>query len=453
MNHQLKLALIFNFFAFLTLFTLVPPALLLIFGHSKAWVIYTYTYFTIILVYTWYVFIFLAYQDIKQKKVEKNLEANFTVIIPSYNENPDLLEKCITSVCQANGNKQVIFIDDGSNNREETWKVIDKLKLKYSYIKAFRFDKNLGKRHGLYFAFKMIETEFFITIDSDTVLDKDAFVYLLSPFDNPKVGAASGNIKLINENNNLLTRITAGLYLSGLSIYKKSQSVLGNVLCCSGCLSAYRTEIVKNVADEFLNQTFLNKRATHSEDRHLTNLVLEKGYKVKFVEEALCYTETPENLKGFIKQQMRWKRGFITESTYLLTFSWSKSKTLFFESTVGSVIPFYLNIGAQLLIIAWLFINPFIVLYLLPIWIISLTIRELPMFLQNPRIAIWFYLYIPIYNLIILPSNVWAIITVNNKKWLTREIKINKTIPSENNIIIEDDILDQVPLPPIEIKA
>ncbi len=36
-----------------------------------------------------------------------------------------------------------------------------------------------------------------------------------------------------------LTRMVATYYWIGLNVYKQAQSVLGNVVCCSGCLAAW----------------------------------------------------------------------------------------------------------------------------------------------------------------------------------------------------------------------
>ena len=421
MKKESKLALIYYIFVAITFLTLIPPILFYL-GYKSYWFIYAALYSILILVYTWYRFILLAMGDFKPKLWGVNLYSPFTVIIPCYNERSDLLEKCVKSVVNAVGEKKIIIIDDGSKNN--IWETIQTLASRYPNILTHRFEKNKGKREALYWAFGKIETDYIITIDSDTIIDKHAFAYLIAPFVEKNIGATTGNIRLINEKKNLLTRIIAGLYLTGLDNYKKAQSVKGNVICCSGCLSAYRTKIIKEIADAFLHQTFLGKESRHSEDRHLTNLILEKKMNVVYVEEAMCYTETPDTLVGFLKQQQRWKRGFARESIYLLSFSWKTSKTLFIEASIGNVLPYFLNLGLQVFIISMMFISPMHVLkVLLPGWMILLTVRELPVFLNNPKRAFFFYLYIPLYELILFWQNPWAILTVNDKNWLTRNIK------------------------------
>ena len=78
------------------------------------------------------------------------------------------------------------------------------------------------------------------------------------------------------------------------------------VACCSGCLSAFKAELLKSIMDDFVAQTFFGEPCTYSEDRHLTNLVLKQGYNVLYIPEAIAYTKSPETLSGFMRQQKRW---------------------------------------------------------------------------------------------------------------------------------------------------
>ena len=147
------------------------------------------------------------------------------------------------------------------------------------------FSENKGKREALHYAVKNLiddDVEFVVTIDSDTVLEGDALIRVVEPLKSPRIGAATGNVLLLNESQNLLTRMIGTYYWVGLNIYKQAQSVIRSVVCCSGCLAAYRAPLLREIIDEFASQRFLGERCTHSEDRHLTNLVLREGYDVVY---------------------------------------------------------------------------------------------------------------------------------------------------------------------------
>ena len=110
-------------------------------------------------------------------------------------------------------------------------------------IALHEFPENRGKREALHLAVTQLlddDVDFVVTIDSDTVLEPDALVRVVEPLLCPEIGASTGNVLLLNERQNLLTRMVGTYYWVGLNIYKQAQSVIRSVVCCSGCLAAYQ---------------------------------------------------------------------------------------------------------------------------------------------------------------------------------------------------------------------
>src|SRR5205823_4633212 len=176
----------------------------------------------------------------------------------------------IRTVLAADGRKQVIVIDDGSTNG-----VQERLRARgeQTGITLAFFRENRGKREALHLAVTHLlddDVDFVVTIDSDTLLEPDALVRVVEPLKLESVGASTGNVLLLNERQNLLTRLIGTYYWIGLNIYKQAQSVIRSVVCCSGCLAAYRSDLLREVIREFAEQRFLGEECTHSEDRHLT---------------------------------------------------------------------------------------------------------------------------------------------------------------------------------------
>ena len=278
------------------------------FKYADAWEAYKRIYFFVIVGYIWYTFILLFLGERRKQPKYEYDGGSIAVLMPVFNEEPKLFLKALQSVLRCKGNKKIFVLDDGSTkpmNRE----ALRALCNKYGVVLHF-FPKNRGKRHVLTDGVVALNKKFdyVVTIDSDTILDENALVNIVSVFADKKVGAASGEVRLLNERKNWLTRMVAAYYWIALDICKQSQSTFGFVACCSGCLSAYRGELVDKVIEEYGNQMFAGELCSHSEDRHLTNLILREGYQVKFVSSAISYTYTPETIPAFLKQQMRWKR-------------------------------------------------------------------------------------------------------------------------------------------------
>jgi hyaluronan synthase len=154
-------------------------------------------------------------------------------------------------VLAAKGRKQVIVIDDGSTNGVQ--ERLLELAAETGITPAF-FRENRGKREALHLAVTHLlddDVDFVVTIDSDTLLEPDALVRVVEPLKSPRVGASTGNVLLLNERQNLLTRMIGTYYWVGLNVYKQAQSVIRSVVCCSGCLAAYRASLLREVIDEF----------------------------------------------------------------------------------------------------------------------------------------------------------------------------------------------------------
>ena len=378
-------------------------------------------YFFILLAYTWYITILLFWGEHKQETFPQYEGEKIAVLIPYFNEDPRLLLDSIRSVHEARGNKEIFIVDDGSTSGIDS----DHIKKVCEAIGAeiHFFEANQGKRHALHHAVKNMikDHKFVVTIDSDTILDRDALIRVVEPLKAQSVGASTGDVRLLNENENFLTRMVGAYYWVGLQIFKKAQSNLGIVVCCSGCLAAYRSDILLKIIDEFVQQRFLGEACTHSEDRHLTNLVLRDGYQVKYTDAAISYTRTPSRLSSFLKQQQRWKRGFIRESTYTLAYAWRVKPVLFFQIILCELtIPFF-AFGLMIALIVSLIVYPELFIHsVLPSWIVFMFVRYIHVFFYGRKKIPGLLLYMFFYEILLYWQFIYALFTVRNKSWITR---------------------------------
>lgn len=93
---------------------------------------------------------------------------DISIIIPLLNEEeslPDLAE-WIDRVCQQHKlSYEIIFIDDGST--DESWAVIENLRLNNHTIKGIKFQRNYGKSAALNEGFKAAQGDVVFTMDAD----------------------------------------------------------------------------------------------------------------------------------------------------------------------------------------------------------------------------------------------------------------------------------------------
>jgi hyaluronan synthase len=389
----------------------------------RFWEHFTYAYLLLLVAYTWYLFTLLLIHDVRPRIYQRYWRDKIAVLIPCYNEDPELVEQSIRTVLEAKGHKQVIVIDDGSTNGVQ--ERLRALAARWPII-VHEFEENAGKREAIHYATTHLiddDVEFVVTIDSDTILEPDALVRVVEPLYYPEIGASTGNVLLLNERQNILTRMIGTYYWVGLNIYKQAQSVIRSVVCCSGCLAAYRASLLREIVDEFANQRFLGEACTHSEDRHLTNLVLKRGYDVVYVGEAVSWTETPATVRGFLRQQRRWKRGYIRESIYTLTYAWRVKPLLFLQILCWDLTAPFLSFGLRLALVVTAVSDPhLLVTTIVPSWIALMLVRYVFVPLRAGRKVPGLFFYMLFYECCLYWLNLWALLTVKNKSWVTRTV-------------------------------
>jgi hyaluronan synthase len=249
-----------------------------------------------------------------------------TVIIPAYNEGA-MVEKAIYSAAASDypeGKLEIIVIDDGS--KDDTWFYIDRAHKRFpQLIKAIRFRKNRGKKEGLHAGFTQGKGEFFVTIDSDSVISPDTVRQVVAPMiQDATVGAVAGNVKVYNRFQSLLARMLAVRFVLAFDFLRASQSIYGFVTCTPGALSAYRRSAVMPVLEGWRRQTFLGAPATIGEDRALTNCIVREGHHAVYQRTALVHTVVPETYKGLCKMFLRWDRSNFRENWVQLKFIFTK---------------------------------------------------------------------------------------------------------------------------------
>ncbi|MGA8571428.1 MAG: glycosyltransferase family 2 protein [Desulfobaccales bacterium] len=249
-----------------------------------------------------------------------------TVIIPAYNEGA-MVGKAIRSVVSSDyppGCLEIICIDDGS--RDDTWDYIDRSQKAWPHlIKAIRFPKNLGKREALYAGFTQGRGEYFVTLDSDSVIDPGTLKQIIAPLlQDPEVGAVAGNVKVYNRTANFITRMLWVRFILSFDFLRASQSMYGFVFCTPGALSAYRRQSIFPILEKWRRQKFLGVNCTIGEDRAFTNFVLRQGFRTVYQRSAVVHTLVPETYRSLCRMLLRWDRSNFRESLIQLSYMFTR---------------------------------------------------------------------------------------------------------------------------------
>ena len=119
-----RLHIFFYWLLFVILFVSVGLFIFSFFNETS-WNLYHGIYFFILLAYTWYIAILLLIGEIRKDKFPAYAGEKIAVIMPAYNEEPELLVKALRSILACNGNKDIFLIDDGSIRGIDKKKLLD----------------------------------------------------------------------------------------------------------------------------------------------------------------------------------------------------------------------------------------------------------------------------------------------------------------------------------------
>jgi peptidoglycan-N-acetylglucosamine deacetylase len=247
--------------------------------------------------------IFALIDRLRRRRLPQSAR-NFTppvaILIPAYNEEKVIVRTIRSALNSDYPNLRVIVIDDGS--RDRTYEVA---RAAYpAEIAAGRLtvlhQSNAGKAEALNFAVSDLHEEFYVGIDADTVIARDAISNLVCHFADPSVGAVAGNAKVGNRIN-LWTRWQALEYITSQNFERRALDLFDVVTVVPGAIGAWRTEAVRHGGGYPVN--------TVAEDADLTMSLLEQGYKVIYEDRALAFTEAPATVRGLMRQRFRWSFG------------------------------------------------------------------------------------------------------------------------------------------------
>lgn len=309
----------------------------------------------------WRLYLALRYRPVPT--VAESRLPSITVVVPAFNEGK-LVYDTLKNIATANYPRhlfEIYVVDDGSV--DDTWRHIQRATREFGdRITALRFRKNRGKRHALYEGFRRATGDILISIDSDSLIEKDALRAVVSPLvEDATVGAAAGNVRVLNRTQGFIPRMLSVRYVMTFDYKRAAQSMMGNgaVLCCAGALAAYRRSAVMPILDQWLHQTWRGLPARAGEDHAMTNFILRQGMKVRFQRTARVLTNSPTTYLGLCKMFLRWARSNIRETFFTGSYvfgDFRRERKLgirfnFLMGAVGQVLPYmFLIVGLGLAI-------------------------------------------------------------------------------------------------------
>jgi len=220
-----------------------------------------------------------------------------SVIIPAYNEEKVIASTVAGILNSDYQNLQIIVVDDGS--RDNTAAVVRERfgsEAKVTLINT----PNGGKAKALNIGLADAKGDVVVALDADTEFERETVSRLVRWFTDPTVGAVAGNAKVGNRVNTI-TRWQALEYIVAQNLERRALAALGTLTVVPGAVGAWRRSAL-TACGGFTFDTL-------AEDQDLTIAMQRAGFKVRFDDTAIAWTEAPATVRGLAKQRYRWAYG------------------------------------------------------------------------------------------------------------------------------------------------
>ncbi|MCW3989278.1 MAG: glycosyltransferase [Candidatus Bathyarchaeota archaeon] len=316
------------------------------------------------------------YRKLRPLEYDPGYMPKVSIIIPAHNEEA-IIERAIESALETNyPNKEIIVVDDGSTDRtpQIAFPYSRKGRIKLCQRNVASGSKAGALNYGLFFA----SGDIIVTVDADTLIERNSLRELVKPLGDPAFSATSGNVRILRGEHgamNLIVKIQAYEYLISMELGRRFQALSGTLLIISGAFGAFHKSFVKSIG-QYDGDTI-------TEDFDLTFKMRKLGKRLAFVPEAVSWTFAPETWKAWKRQRVRWTRG--------------QAETLWKHRNLFGKRGFDLKL--VLAVYDMLFIDV-VLLFARMAWLIALLRMDLPTFPFVMLLSLGLYMFMELFTIV-----------------------------------------------------
>lgn len=219
---------------------------------------------------------------------------NVTLVVPCFNEAEYIEEKILNSIelDYPKDKIEFIFISDGSNDDTH-----DRIK-KHPQIIALHEAQRNGKAAAMNRAMSFVKSPIVIFCDANTQLNKECVRELVKHYINPKVGAVTGEKRIIQTDKESASTAGEGIYWKYESFLKQLDSDFYTIVGAAGELMSYRTELYSELPKDTL-----------LDDLTQSMQIALKGYRVIYEKNAYAAETASANVGEELKRKIRIAAG------------------------------------------------------------------------------------------------------------------------------------------------
>jgi cellulose synthase/poly-beta-1,6-N-acetylglucosamine synthase-like glycosyltransferase len=220
------------------------------------------------------------------------------LLLPGHNEEMIIAATIRSAIAAGMHKKNIYVVDDNSDDRTREIAIKE---LGVSHVLSV---PRSGKARAVKQAFEYFNFEqkyaWMHVADADSIFCPNYFRIYCRYLNVKECSAAVGFVQSMG--GNWIANYRSFSYTYGQHIFRRIQSWFGVIAVLPGPVTCFQTDIIKDL--EFESESL-------TEDFDLTLQIHRKKLgRIKFVPEAVNFTQDPRTLKDFYDQTLRWQRGF-----------------------------------------------------------------------------------------------------------------------------------------------
>ena len=215
------------------------------------------------------------------------------VFIPVYGEPLDEIKETATAARNLYGQHKTYILDDGKSDEVMTLA----RKLKIGYIR--RPTNEDAKAGNINYALAQTSGDFFVILDADFVANPFLLYETIPFFEDEKMSFVQTPQHYHNEDS--FVSIAAGYMQHVFYSLVQAGKNRFNAAFCVGTNVVFRRRAIDSIGGMYSQ--------SKSEDIWTSLMLHEAGYRSIYLNKVMAVGKTPETLKAYSKQQLRWATG------------------------------------------------------------------------------------------------------------------------------------------------
>lgn len=224
----------------------------------------------------------------KTLQFSPDFEPEVTLVVPAYNEGDIIkskIEDCLALDYPAD-KLQITFITDGStDNSEDVLSCYPQVSHLHSPVRG---GKSLAENRAM----EHVTTPYVIFTDCNTFLNRDAVREMVKHYQDPKVGAVSGEKKILSDDSS--SGSGEGLYWKYESFLKRCDSQIHSLMGAAGELVSFRSNLFQPLEKDTILDDFVQSLR-----------IVDKGYKVVYEPNAYAMEAPSASMAEEMKRKIR----------------------------------------------------------------------------------------------------------------------------------------------------